>query len=119
MANVLGTLTPSLIVRRALELVFTKRPILNMVTFGASDPITGETQALFNQQVFTRIFNIPTVNNFGTGAVDTAYTDVPCTLSNFKEVHLAFTPQEYASTTRDLLDEAAEPVAVAIANHLV
>jgi hypothetical protein len=59
------------------------------------------------------------VNNFGTGAVDTAYTDVPVTLSNFKEVHLAFTPQEYSSTNRDLLDEAAEPVAVAIANHLV
>jgi hypothetical protein len=119
MPNVLGTLTPALVVQRALELVFTKRPILNAITFGVADPITGSTEALFNQTVYSRIKNIPAVNNFGTGAVDTAYTDVPVVLDQFKEVHLAFTPQEYNSTTRDLLDEVATPVAVAIANHLV
>lgn len=118
MANVLGTTTPVLIVQRALELVFTKRPLLRMVSLNLSDP-NGERTAKFNQQVTSRILNIPAVNNFGTGAVDTAYTDVPVTIDQFKEVHLAFTPQEYNGTSRNLIEEAAEPVATAIANHLV
>ncbi len=118
MPNALGTTTPVLVVQRALELVFTKRPLLSMVALNTRD-LGGGMAALWNQQVISRILNIPAVNNFGSGAVDTAYTDVPVTINQFKEVHMAFTPQEVNGTSRDLVDEVAEPAAVAIANHLV
>lgn len=118
MANALGTLTPTAVVQRALELVYTGRPLLKMITMDTAD-LGGGNTALFNQPINTRILAVPTVANFGTGAAETAYTNVQVTLDQFKEVHFAFTPQEYNSTSRDLLDEAAEPCAVAIYNHLI
>lgn len=117
--NALGTLSASIIVRRALELVFTKRPILNNVSLGFQDLDTGSLEAKFNQQVITRTFGVPPVNDFGTGAQDRADVDVPVTLNKFKEIHHVFTPQEYSGTNRNLLDESAEPIAVAFANHMV
>src|SRR5438445_6689625 len=114
MANVVGTLASSVIVQKALDLVFTKRPMLNSISLDLS-----AEQVKFNQSVYSRIFSVPAVNNFGTGAVDRADTDVPVLISNFKEVHAAFTPQEYSGTDRNLSEESAEPIAVAIANHLV
>ena len=118
MANALGTLSGTLILQRALELVFTKRPILKMISLGFQD-LDGSVTALFNQTVRTRTLGIPTVNDFGTGATDRADTDVPVTLDQFKEVHHAFTPQEITATDRNLVDESAEPIAIAIANHIV
>ena len=118
MANVLGTITPTAVVQRALRLMFAERPILNEITVDVKD-LGGNNNALFNQTVNTRILNIPTVNAFGTGAADTAYTNIPVVLDQFKEVHLAFTAAEYNSTSIDLLDQAALPCATAIANHLV
>jgi hypothetical protein len=114
MANALGTLATGLVIQRALDLVFTKRPILNSLTLDLSDE-----SVAFNQTITSRIYGIPAVNNFGTGSVDRADTDVPVTISNFKEVHAGFTPQEYSGTNRNLTEESAEPIAVAIANHLV
>lgn len=119
MANVLGTLSPVLIVQRALDLVFTKRPLLSAIALNTVNLDDGMPTALLNQTVRTRTLSIPPVNDFGTGAQDTAYLDVDVTINKFKEVHLAFTPQEYNGTNRNLVDEAAEPAAVAIANHLV
>lgn len=117
MSNTLGTLNATLVTQRALELVFTKRPLLNMVSLNTRD-LGGNQTALYNQQVTSRILSIPAVNTFNSGADNASYTDVSVTMSNFKEVHLAFTPAEYNATSRNLLDEAAEPCAVAIANHL-
>lgn len=114
MPNVLGALTSNLIVQEALDLVFTKRPILKSFSLDLS-----ANEEVFNQTVTTRVYNIPAVNNFATGAVDTNYTDVPVTINQFKEVHYAFTPQELSGTNRRLQDEAAEAMAVAIGNHLV
>ena len=48
-----------------------------------------------------------------------ALTDVSVTLNNFKQVRYDFTPQQYSGTNRDLIAEAAEPMAVAIANYMV
>lgn len=118
MANALGTLAGALILQEALSLVFTKRPLLRQISYGFMDP-NGQTTAKFNQTVNTRIKTVATVNNFGTGATDRADTDVPVTLSAFKEIHHAFTPQETSATDRDLVVESAEPIAVALANHMV
>lgn len=114
MANVLGTLASSLILQRALELVFTERPVLNAITLDlAPDAVK------FNQTVITRTKSVAAVNNFGTGASDRADTDVPVTINQFKEIHHAFTIQELSSTDRNLVEESARPIAVGLANHMV
>lgn len=118
MANALGTLAGSLVLQEALSLVFTKRPILRSISYGFQDR-DGQTTAKWNQTVYTRTRTVATVNDFGTGATDRADTDVPVILDHFKEIHHAFTPQEYTSTDRDLIRESAEPIAVAFANHMV
>lgn len=114
MPNSFGTLSTGLILQRALELIFTKRPILNRLALDFSDE-----RVDFGATITSRIKAVATVNNFGTGAVDRTDTDVPVTINQFKEVHHAFTIQELSSTKRDLVDESAEPFAVAIANHMV
>lgn len=119
MPNVTGTLVGAMVLQRALDLVFTVRPILRNVCLGFRDLDSGSIEAKFNQTVNTRTLAIPTVQNFGTGAGDTADVDVPVTLNQFKEVHYAWTPQEYSGTDRDLVDEHAMPMAVALANHMV
>ena len=119
MANALGTLAGTLILQRALAMVFTKRPILRNITLNLRDLDTGSSEAKFNQVITTRVKGVPAVNNFGTGAVDTADIDVNTTLDQFKEVQYDFTVQQYSATDRDLIDEHAEPMAIAIANHLV
>ncbi len=119
MANALGTLSGSLILQRALDLVFTKRPLLQNITLGLKDLDGRAEAAMKGQSVITRIKGIPLVQNFGTGAQDMAYTDVPVTLSVEKELHVKFTRNEINSTDRNLIDEAAEPIAVGIANFFI
>lgn len=114
MANALGTLASGLIIQQALALVFPRRPLLKAISLDLSDE-----KCKFNQSITSRTFGIPTVNNFGTGATDRADTDVPVTISAFKEIHHKFTIQEITSTDRNLVMESAEPIAVAIANHMV
>lgn len=118
MANSPGTLAGAVVIQRALELVFAKRPILRNITLNLRE-LDGSVTAKWNQTVYTRIKAIPTVQNFGTGAQDRVDTDVPVVLNQFKEVHHKFTVQEYSATDRDLIDESAEPMAVAVANHMV
>lgn len=118
MSNTLGTLVGSAVLQRALELVFTVRPILNRITLSLSGE-GGSPYAKLNQTVYARTLAVPTVNNFGTGASGVVTTDVAVTLSNHKEVHHAFTAAEYNATDRALVDEAAMPMAVALANHMV
>src|SRR5215831_13504770 len=50
-ANVLGTLQGELILRRALELAFTKRPLLKSISMNFRDVDTGAVVANFNQVV--------------------------------------------------------------------
>ncbi len=116
--NTLGTLATATIVQEALSLVFAKRPILNEISLGFTDR-NGSPIASYGQAVITRTFGLPTVQDAG-GAVSTrADVDVSVTLNNFKEVRYDFTPAEYSGTNRDLVREAAEPMAVAIANYIV
>ncbi len=123
--NTLGTLATSLIVQRALELVFTKRPELNLIgldllnsEYSGAGP-SGSPIAQFNQAVKTRVFVPATVEDFGQAATGRADLDVSVTLDKHKQVLHTFTVAEYSGTARNLVDESAEPIAVAIANHMV
>jgi hypothetical protein len=117
--NSLGTLAATqVIVQEALALVFAKRPILKNISTGFTDK-DGSPYALFNQQVYTRTFSVPTVGAFGAAVNPKNDTDVPVTLGNYSQVYYQFGPTEYSATNRDLIREAAEPLAVAIANYMV
>lgn len=114
MSNTLGTLSSALIIQRALELVNTERPELNAI----STDFSGEG-ALLNQQVTSRIHTIPAVSNFNSSAAPKVDIDVPVTLNQHKEVKHVFTVAEYSATDRNLVTEAARPIAAAIGNHMV
>jgi len=114
MANTLGTLASGVILTRALELVFSKRPILNRISLDLSD----ETAKL-GDTVTSRIHSIPPVGNFPSAAADKVDTDVPVVINNAKQIRHTFTNAELSSTDRNLVQESAEPIAVAIANHMV
>lgn len=116
--NTLGTLATGLVVQEALALVFTKRPMLNAITFDTRD-LQGSPVAKYNQTITTRTLGLPTVQNFGGAASATADVDVNVTINNFKELAYTFTPIEYSSTDRNLIAERAEPMAIALANYFV
>ena len=114
MPNALGTLNSALIIQRALALVFTKRPVLKKFSLDLSSD-----DVLLNQEVISRIKTIPTVGNFGDAPADVVDADVSVTINQFKQIYHQFTPQQYTATNRNLIDEIAEPMAVAIGNYLV
>jgi hypothetical protein len=114
MANSLGTLSSGVVLARALELVFTKRPILNQISLDLSTD-----EAKLNSTVKSRIHSVPAVGDFPSAATAKTDTDVAVTIDKAKQVRHTFTNAELSSTDRNLVQEAAEPVAVAIANHMV
>lgn len=117
--NALGTLQGELILRRALELVFTKRPLLKSISMGMRDIDSGAVVANFNQVVKTRIKAVATVGNFGDPPTARADADVAVTLNQHRQVYHQFTVAEYNSTQRDLVEESAEPLAVAVGNDII
>lgn len=119
MANVNGTLAGALILQRALQLTPKKYPILKRVSLGLKDLDGSISTARLNQPVITRLKAIPTVTNFPSASTDTADVDVSVTLDQFKQIQHTFTPAEYNATDRNLIDELAEPIAVAIGSHMV
>lgn len=119
MSQTLGTLSGTIVLQRALELTFTKYPLLRTISLGCKDLDGKAATALLNQAVTSRILSMPTVNDFGTGAGELAYTDVTCTLANKKEVHVAFALGEYSSTDRDLIDEQALPMSETLAKYII
>lgn len=119
MANSLGTLATAVILQQALDLVFTERPDLRMIALNTTDLDGNASRVRKDQQVITRTRAIPAVQDFGAAASDRADVDVPVTLNKFKQILYTFTASEINSTDRDLVRESAEPVATAIANHLI
>ncbi len=117
--NVLGTLSGALILQKALELTFTARPLLKMISMGFRELDGRVDNALLGQTVRSRIQSVATVNNFGTGPTDRADTDVPITLDAMKEIHHQFTPAEYNATDRNLIEESARPIAIGLSNHII
>ena len=117
--NQLGTLSGTLVLQRALELVFTEFPELRMISMGFKDKDGRVEQMNLNQTAVSRILSIPAVKNFGDAASDQVATDVPITLDGFKQVLHELTPAQYNATDRNLIDEAAYPMAVAIAQYVI
>jgi hypothetical protein len=117
--NTLGTLSGTLVIQRALELVFTKFPELRMISMGFRELDGRVEQMNLNQSAVSRLLAIPSVTNFGAAATDVTTTDVPITLSGFKQVYHSFTAAEVNSTDRNLVDEAAYPMAIAIAKYII
>lgn len=114
MGNSLGTLSSGLVVQTALGLVFNKFPQLGMIATDFSDQ-----QLDFNQSLTTRIPSVPSVANFGAAATAHTTTDVAVTLDQHKQVMHTFTVAELSGTKRNLLQEAAEPIAVAIGKSML
>jgi hypothetical protein len=114
MANSLGTLATGVVIPAALDLVFTKRPLLSRISLGVSNE-----RCRKDQTIYTRTLGIPAVGNFGDSAVDTADTDVSVTLSNHKQVLYSFTADQQNKSERNLVAEHAPAMAVAMANSMV
>jgi len=114
MSNSLGTLGTALILQEALTLVFKRFPMLSMVTRNLSAESVD-----FNQNVITRLKTVPTVTNFSADTTsDFTTTDVSVPLDKFKKIKVQFTATEMNSTNRNLIQEAAEPIAVAIGKNI-
>jgi hypothetical protein len=117
--NSIGTLSGTLVLQRALQLTFLMFPQLRAMAMGFNDMDGVARPALLNQPVKSRILGLPTVNAFGTGASNTTTTDVSVTLDTALEVHQQFLYTEYMATDRNLLDEQAKPIAIAIAKKMM
>ena len=118
MANTLGTVSSSLIIQTALSLVYTKRPALRRFGMSFTNP-DGSNEAKLDQAVISRIKSIPAVGTFADAAVGHVTTDVSVTIDAHKQILHTFTADELAATDRNYVQEAAEPLAVAIGNHIV
>lgn len=114
MPNSIGTLSSGLVVQAALDLVFTKYPQLGMIATDFSDQ-----QLDYNQSLTTRIPSVPTVGTFGDAATAHTTTDVAVTLNTHKQVFHTFTVAELSGTKRNLVQEAAEPIAVSIGKSML
>ena len=114
MPNSLGTLSAGIVVQTALDLVFNKFPQLGMIATDFSD-----AQLDYNQALTTRIPSVPSVGTFGDSATAHTTTDVAVTLNTHKQVFHTFTAAELSGTKRNLVLEAAEPIAVAIGKSMI
>lgn len=118
-SNSLGTLSGTQIIQRALEMTFTERPELGMISMGFADLDGKVNQLNLNQSATSRLRSTPVVGDFGDAAQGLTDTDVTVTLDGFKQLLVTFTPQESNATDRNLIDEAAEPIALAIGNYII
>jgi hypothetical protein len=114
MPNDFNTLSSDLIIRRALELTMASRPMLGAITTDFAPD-----GALLDQEVKSRIYTVPAVTAFGAAAEAITQVEVPLKLTAEKQVYHTLTRQEVNSTDRALIDEAAEPIAEALADYFV
>lgn len=115
MPNTLGTLSGTIVIQKALELTFQRFPELSLFARGFKDYDGRVSQAQLNQTVVSRILVPSTVSTFGTAASDFNATDVPGKLRNFRQIYHAFTAGEVNATDRNLIEEAAMPMATGLA----
>lgn len=112
--NSLGTLNSALILQTALKLVFTQRPLLSAISKNLDS-----MGALQNQTVITRLKSVPAAVDATDPAPAFDTTDVPVTLNKSRKVHARFTAAQLNSTNRNLIQEAAEPLARSMANDII
>lgn len=118
MANLLGTLSGTIVIQKALELTFQRFPELSLFARGFKDYDGRVSQAKLNQTVVSRILVPSSVSTFGTSASDFSSTDVPGKLRNFRQIYHSFTPGEINATDRNLIEEAALPMATGLAINI-
>ena len=118
-ANTLGTLVGAQIIQRALGLTFQKFPALNAFSMGFKELDGSVAGANLGQDVYSRIRGTSTVSNFDTAASDFNMTDVPGKLRNFRQIYHKFSAAELNSTSLALVDQTAEPMALALAQSIV
>lgn len=113
-SNALGTLATSMVAQRSLELVFSKRPMLRGVVTDFSDEL-----ANLNDTITTRYPGaLPTVKALNSTPSETDDTDAPVVLDQLVEAKYTYTAAEVASTSRDLVVEHAEALAVSMGNAI-
>lgn len=113
-SNTLGTLVNAMVSQRTLELVYSYRPMLKNVVTDFSDEVKAK-----GDTVKTRTVGLPTMQDFGGTVSETADADVTVTLDLMKEVKFTYAAAEIAGTSRDLVAEHAEALAVALGNGIV
>lgn len=116
--NNLGTLAGTLVLRRAFRLTFQKFPQLRLFSMGLKELDGRVEQASLGQTVTSRLLQPSSITNFGTAAELFNATDVNGTLSNFRQIYHVFTPAQINATERQLIDEAAEPMAIGLAQGI-
>ncbi|MEK7678091.1 MAG: hypothetical protein AAB676_19855 [Verrucomicrobiota bacterium] len=113
-SNQLGTLSSDLISQRALSLIFVRLPHLtSMIT-----DFKAETARL-NQTIFTRKRGLPTVGDFGDPVSSRADEDVQLTLDKFRQAAYSYSATEINSTSRNIVEEGAEPLSAALGADIV
>jgi len=112
-ANTLGTLFASLCSHFALEMVGLRGPILDGVLTDFSDEMSS-----LNCEVKSRFSGLPTVGAFNSGATAASDTDVTVTLDQFVETGFSFTASEVVGTSRNLVKERGEAMAVAMGSYI-
>ena len=114
-----GTLAGTLVIQRAMRLTFQKFPQLKLFSMGFKELDGKVAQSKLGQTVTSRILTPSTISNFGTAASDFNAQDVSGVLSNWRQIYHVFTPEQINATDRSLIDEAAEPMAIGLAQGLV
>jgi hypothetical protein len=112
--NTLNTLAGNLVAQRTLDLIVSRRPMLLNVTADFSDQM-----AVKGQTIYTRTIAGGTMQDFASAATDVTSTDYPVTLTNHKQVLVAFKAAEYLATNRNLVQEWAEANAFNLGNGIV
>jgi uncharacterized protein (UPF0335 family) len=112
--NTLGTLVNAVVSQRVLELVSSKRPQLRGAILDFSDEVKAK-----GDTTKTRTIGLPTAADFGGTESATADTDVTVTLDLFKQFAYVFTAAEVVGTSRNLVAERSEALAVAMGNYIV
>lgn len=117
--NGLGTLAGTMVIRRALELTFLQFPLVKQFSMGFKELDGSVESANLGQPVVSRILVPSTVSNFDSGASAFNATDVNGVLRNWRQIHHEFNAAEIQSTDRNLVDEAARPMAIGLAQAIV
>lgn len=117
--NTLGTLQGDVILRRALELVFTAVPELSIFAMGFKELDGSVERALLGQNVRSRTLSLATIGNFGDAPNPLVASDVSGQLRNNRQLMHMFAPAEYNATDRNLIEESARVLAASLGRGLV
>jgi len=117
--NSLGTLSGTVVLQTALDILFNEQPLLKSIAYGFRNLDGRVDNALLNQPVISRIQTPYSVQDFSDDSQDITDTDVPCTLTARKKIQVQWTPDQYNATDRDLVREAAMPIMLGMRKYIL